>query len=499
MGNNGNIPMGDIISVADREMGDLSTLTKSIEQLGLLQPIILSPLPDGRYMVVDGRRRLAALRDLGYKVLPERAYTFAPQIGGDTALMSHAANTERKALTPSEELAQLEALAKEYTMEELATRLGRSPGWIARRLKIRNLTPKWRKVLDDPELSRLWSFEKLSLIATLPAHSQEAFDWMIDDGVTETVEELRKDIDDEIHALSGAVFDTDACAGCVYNSTCQQLLFDDMAEGCCLDPECFTRKTVAALNAKLAARPELLSVIESRGNGYTVDTYGEFPKAMGVWDLKTCRAPKEGEKPNALIVAGRNMGREMVVEFLQKGSPAPKKTAARQAAEAESKERKEPTLAEREELLAQKRNRRALELLACFLDKKFSGKEWASRITGHVEKPEHFLNVVRLYGYAGPYSRDYRCHLTRKDAIPSTDGIVEKVYDQVRHAISMHLAQEVKDTLADISREAGDAVADLCMIHEEWREIREQAAVEVPEPKELIEQRAKAQRKGGER
>ena len=253
------IPLADIVSVADRELGDLSTLTQSIEQLGLLQPIILSPLRDGRYIVVDGRRRLEALRALGYKVLPERAYVFAPQIGGDTALMAHAANVERKNLKPSEELAQLAELAQHHTTEELATRLGRSPGWIARRLKIRDLSEEWRKVLDDPELAAMWPLEKLALIARQPRHIQEELQYMADDATSYTVKEIEDEIADLTNALSAAIFDRGPCSKCVNNSSLQQFLFDAVAELCCIIPKWLEIKQRAALEV-----PEPKALIEQR-------------------------------------------------------------------------------------------------------------------------------------------------------------------------------------------------------------------------------------------
>ena len=488
----GNISMESIVSVEDREMGDLSTLTKSIEQLGLLQPIILSPLPDGRYMVVDGRRRLAALRALGYKVLPERAYTFAPQ-SGDTALMSHAANVERKALLPSEELAQLAALAQDHTTEELATRLGRSPGWIARRLKIRDLNEEWRKVLDDPELARAWTLDKLALIARQPEHIQESLEWMIDEEALQSAEELRRRIELELLSLSTAIFDTAGCANCVNNSSCQQLLFDDLNEGHCLDEECFRRKTVENLKTKLKARPELIPV-RNYGGGL-ISTDEDFPKALTYRDWKELRDPKPGETPNALIVAGDFTGKEMVVVEL-KAAARGKKTAAQAAAEAETQAKKEPTLEEREAVLAQKRNRRALELLADYLQKQYKGKAWAEAVP-ECQKLDHFLNTVRLYGFTGDLTYDSRCQLTRKQVIPATDRLFEAVYDQARSRLAQNLLSEARDTLADISREAGDAVAELCCIIPKWLEIKQQAALEVPEPKALIEQRMKE--KGGKR
>ena len=75
------IELDKVSAKPDREMGDITTLAKSIKQLGLLQPIILGPHGAGKFGVIDGRRRFAAIQSLGWQDLPEGTYTFLP--GGE--------------------------------------------------------------------------------------------------------------------------------------------------------------------------------------------------------------------------------------------------------------------------------------------------------------------------------------------------------------------------------------------------------------------------------
>ncbi|MEM2159746.1 MAG: ParB N-terminal domain-containing protein [Candidatus Nitrosotenuis sp.] len=49
-----------------KDLGDISSLTSSIEQIGLLQPIVLTE--DLR--LVAGERRLTAVQKLGWKEIP---------------------------------------------------------------------------------------------------------------------------------------------------------------------------------------------------------------------------------------------------------------------------------------------------------------------------------------------------------------------------------------------------------------------------------------------
>jgi len=53
--------------IKDAPEEDRIRLRKSIEELGLLYPIMVRPIEKGKYEVLDGRTRLSALRDLNYK------------------------------------------------------------------------------------------------------------------------------------------------------------------------------------------------------------------------------------------------------------------------------------------------------------------------------------------------------------------------------------------------------------------------------------------------
>jgi len=79
----------------DPEEADILELAESIRAQGQLIPILLSPTPGGRYRIVYGRRRLAALRHLG---LPAKA--LVRELDEDQAIIAQGQeNTYRKDLT----------------------------------------------------------------------------------------------------------------------------------------------------------------------------------------------------------------------------------------------------------------------------------------------------------------------------------------------------------------------------------------------------------------
>src|SRR5690348_13748352 len=88
------------IKVGDRartNLGDLADLTASIEELGLLQPIVVTE----DHELIAGGRRLEACRKLG---MAEVEVTIAERITDAAGLLSaeRDENTCRKDMTPSE-------------------------------------------------------------------------------------------------------------------------------------------------------------------------------------------------------------------------------------------------------------------------------------------------------------------------------------------------------------------------------------------------------------
>jgi len=67
----GLIEAGDVPLPADpEEVAEAEELVQNIRERGLLQPIVVAPLPGGRYRIVVGHRRYLACRTLGWKAIP---------------------------------------------------------------------------------------------------------------------------------------------------------------------------------------------------------------------------------------------------------------------------------------------------------------------------------------------------------------------------------------------------------------------------------------------
>jgi hypothetical protein len=89
---------------------DLDTLIESLRQNGLLHPVGVRPLPDGRFELVYGARRVAAARWLGWRVIHASLHL---DMGEEPALVAGLAeNLHRKDLGPRERVAALRLLAQ---------------------------------------------------------------------------------------------------------------------------------------------------------------------------------------------------------------------------------------------------------------------------------------------------------------------------------------------------------------------------------------------------
>lgn len=125
------------------EITDVSELAASIEQVGLLQPIIARRAPDDdRLVVVCGHRRLAALKMLGWATVDAVVRREMPPDQVLVAMLSE--NGQRVQLDPIEEARAFNRLRVMYDLHhaDVAARVGRTQSYVSGRLALLNLSPQ---------------------------------------------------------------------------------------------------------------------------------------------------------------------------------------------------------------------------------------------------------------------------------------------------------------------------------------------------------------------
>lgn len=130
----------------------LEELSASIAQYGVLQPLLVSPAEDGRYLLIAGERRLRASRMAKLTEVPVIISDYTNQQIAEIALIE---NLQREDLHFLEEAEGYEQLMEQFhlTQEAMAARVGKKQSTIANKLRLLRLSPAVRKVLVDAGLS----------------------------------------------------------------------------------------------------------------------------------------------------------------------------------------------------------------------------------------------------------------------------------------------------------------------------------------------------------
>lgn len=130
----------------------LSELAESISQHGLLQPLLVRPLPMGGYQIVAGERRYRACRMAGLTEVPVTIRELSDSETMEIALIE---NLQREDLTAIEEALGYKALIDEYgfSQEEIATSVGKSRPAIANSLRLLKLPESVMEYLKDGRIS----------------------------------------------------------------------------------------------------------------------------------------------------------------------------------------------------------------------------------------------------------------------------------------------------------------------------------------------------------
>ena len=130
----------------------IAELAQSIQQVGLLQPLLVRKVDDG-YELVAGERRLRTVTSLGM----EKVACIVQQDIEDesSAMMALIENLQREDLHYLEEAQCYQKLLETYglTQEELANRLGKSQSSIANKLRLLKLSDEVKAAMTEKRLS----------------------------------------------------------------------------------------------------------------------------------------------------------------------------------------------------------------------------------------------------------------------------------------------------------------------------------------------------------
>lgn len=254
----------------------VADLVKSIESLGVIQPLVAMLDKDNSAVLIAGHRRLVAARLAGLASVP---CDILKGVDEATARrMTFIENLHRKDADPLLESELVGSLVKSgMKQDEIAAETGRGREWVARRLNLSRLSKSWRKRVKEGEQI---TTDCLEHVAAYPEEVQErlkgakgfnrrdaALRWC----------DIESQFDRETQDLKKAVFDRTPCKTCPNNTGCAPELFDWEGKpatfGKCMDGKCYKRKVAEAIKTTIAnAKANGVEVREGKQHpDYSID------------------------------------------------------------------------------------------------------------------------------------------------------------------------------------------------------------------------------------
>lgn len=125
----------------------LDSLTASVRELGVLQPVLVRVADDG-YELIAGERRWRAAKRAGLATIPAIVRGADDEASLEQALVE---NLHRQDLNAMEEAAAYQQLIEEFelTQDQVAQRVGKSRSAVANHLRLFQLPPAVQKLVSD--------------------------------------------------------------------------------------------------------------------------------------------------------------------------------------------------------------------------------------------------------------------------------------------------------------------------------------------------------------
>jgi ParB family transcriptional regulator, chromosome partitioning protein len=170
------------------------TLTNSIREHGLLQPILVRPLSHG-FEIVAGHRRFQTCRSLRWRFIPCKIREMTDKQAFEIQLTE---NIQRKSMDPIEEAEAFRRYVVDFGwggVSELAKKIGKSEEYVSHRIQLLKLSPEIKEQIIRSNLNVSQALE----LTTIPSDRQdEIVTYVINNNPTvKQIREVKSLIKDE--------------------------------------------------------------------------------------------------------------------------------------------------------------------------------------------------------------------------------------------------------------------------------------------------------------
>ena len=311
----------------------LRELADNIKSHGVLQSVLVRPSPDGAegmYELVAGARRFRASKIASKDTIPATIRDLTDAECRELQLIENLQRADIHELDEGIGYRSLMDLKPDfYTVETIATQVGKSPSYVKGRVSLTGLIPAAQTAFYDGKLTVAHALEiarlqpkdqERALMECFPGHRSPGS--ILKDRKAEalTVRQLRDWIEREIHLdLKNAPFDAEnanllpaagACTACPKRTGNNPLLFPEIRnKSLCTDPACYQAKVQAFVQLRVEplVKEGQKPVQISESSSWQVRS--KAPNTL--YEGQYRRAEREGECPQtqaAIIVDGRKAG-----------------------------------------------------------------------------------------------------------------------------------------------------------------------------------------------
>jgi len=498
------VPRPDNPRRINKKAKSFEDLVASVKAAGIVTPLLGRPHPTmtGCVELLAGHRRREAGKEAGLADFPMVIRAMDDRTALEVLVFE---NLDRDNLTPLEEARGVDLLLKSaHPAAEIASRMGKSVAWVARRAQLLQLTAQWKQWAEEWNISAA----HLELVARLDRSLQEElFDKLTEDEYQTqecffepgSLSKLRAQINDELRELKHAPWALDnavlcpkagACAVCPKRSGCHPDLFSDPEDAGdrCLDPECWKNKMATFKKQREAELRKLhpnLKMIEGKDADWR-DRDQLRGKLQNSWDFTECKKGADGAVP-ALIACGKGEGSLTWVKLKDGRGQGTRETAAKPAKESAATKQAAASLDPKESAKLLEEKQAAHEL-----------RRWAwvcRRLQEMIDEAElpvepSMQTAAGLCEIVARFGTDNTCYLTERSAPwdrlqrAEAAGAIETRQTVWGFVRPKHKQTLEVFTVQSIGKEHHAAIKGAAWLMGTTAEsLKEQADAEIPEPK----------------
>jgi ParB/RepB/Spo0J family partition protein len=146
--------------------GDYNRLMKSILHYGIEDPIKVSEIEEGRFLIMDGHRRFSCAKELELETVPCRVYPKMSE--GEFEARRFEMQNNRRSWKPMEKANAIHKIKAEYkdaTKKEIANLLGMSPVHLSHFIGLRDMRVEYLELMSDYNMKE---YQRIAFMQMLP-------------------------------------------------------------------------------------------------------------------------------------------------------------------------------------------------------------------------------------------------------------------------------------------------------------------------------------------